>query len=72
MYKANPLLALAKKTAPPSLEAAKKLAEETAKKIMEQAKKQKVPVNRPPKPGSKPEAKTKKSNLEIFKEELKQ
>ncbi|KAH7725317.1 surp module family protein [Aphelenchoides avenae] len=72
VYKANPLLALAKKTAPPSLEAAKKLAEETAKKIMEQAKKQKVPVNRPPKPGSKPEAKTKKSNLEIFKEELKQ
>jgi hypothetical protein len=56
-----------------SLEAAKKKAEETAKKIMEEAQKKKVPSNRPPKPGSnKVTQKTKMTNLEMFKEELKQ
>jgi len=40
---------------------------------MEQASKNVVPVNRPPKPGMKKVTeKPKISNLEIFKEELKQ
>lgn len=58
-----------------NVEQARKIAEEAAKKIMLQAssRPKNIPYNRPPKPDTKKlNQPTKMSNLEIFKEELKQ
>lgn len=54
-----------------SFEQAKKLAEEKARKMMEEARKANpVLTQRPPRPG-KTQQKSRTSNLEAFKEELK-
>uniref|UniRef100_A0A915DJD6 Uncharacterized protein n=1 Tax=Ditylenchus dipsaci TaxID=166011 RepID=A0A915DJD6_9BILA len=60
---------------PQNIEKAKKIAEETARKIMHEASQNqnKIPPNRPPKPGAKKVVQSNRmTNLEIFKEELKQ
>ncbi|KAI1708009.1 surp module domain-containing protein [Ditylenchus destructor] len=76
VYKPAPVQSVKPKLPPPSLEQAKRLAEQTAKKIMQEASlksQSKIPANRPPKPGTKKVVQSSKmTNLEMFKEELKQ
>ncbi|KAI1696853.1 surp module domain-containing protein [Ditylenchus destructor] len=76
VYKPAPVQTVKPKLPPPSLEQAKRLAEQTAKKIMQEASlksQSKIPANRPPKPGTKKVVQSSKmTNLEMFKEELKQ
>lgn len=68
----SPKIELAKKTSviPNSFEQAKKIAEEKAKRMMEEARKANLTTTRPPRPG-KAQQKSRTSNLEAFKEELK-
>uniref|UniRef100_A0A0N5A952 Surp module n=1 Tax=Syphacia muris TaxID=451379 RepID=A0A0N5A952_9BILA len=55
-----------------SFEQAKKIAEEKARRMMEEAKKgPMIPASRPPRPGKGGQQKSRTSNLEAFKEELK-
>ncbi|EFO26496.1 hypothetical protein LOAG_01982 [Loa loa] len=68
----NPKIELAKKASvvPNSFEQAKRIAEEKAKRMMEEARKANLTTTRPPRPG-KAQQKSRTSNLEAFKEELK-
>ncbi|VDN89193.1 unnamed protein product [Brugia pahangi] len=68
----SPKIELAKKTSviPNSFEQAKKIAEEKARRMMEEARKANLTTTRPPRPG-KAQQKSRTSNLEAFKEELK-
>uniref|UniRef100_A0A158Q7U9 U2 snRNP-associated SURP motif-containing protein n=1 Tax=Elaeophora elaphi TaxID=1147741 RepID=A0A158Q7U9_9BILA len=68
----NPKIELTKKAsvAPNSFEQAKRIAEEKAKRMMEEARKANLTTSRPPRPG-KAQQKSRTSNLEAFKEELK-
>lgn len=68
----NPKIELAKKApvVPNSFEQAKRIAEEKAKRMMEEARKANLTTSRPPRPG-KAQQKSRTSNLEAFKEELK-
>lgn len=84
LYKPAPVIQIKSHKHGDSVEAAKKIAEQAAKKIMSSGHHHKaeehhakqdpnLPTNRPPKPGTKKvETKqTRLSNLEAFKEELK-
>lgn len=72
----NPKIEIPKKSAgagtaaPNSFEQAKRIAEEKAKRMMEEARKANLTTSRPPRPG-KTQQKSRTSNLEAFKEELK-
>ncbi|VDM98121.1 unnamed protein product, partial [Thelazia callipaeda] len=68
----SPKIELPKKIVPiaNSFEQAKKIAEEKAKRMMEEARKANLTTGRPPRPG-KTQQKSRTSNLEAFKEELK-
>lgn len=68
----NPKIELTKKASvvPNSFEQAKRIAEEKAKRMMEEARKANLTTTRPPRPG-KTQQKSRTSNLEAFKEELK-
>lgn len=57
-------------SAPNSFEQAKRIAEEKAKRMMEEARRANLAPSRPPRPG-KTQQKSRTSNLEAFKEELK-
>ena len=79
IYKPTPVIQISAPKPAQGFETARKIAEETAKKIMKEAVGEKAkpaepsPISRPPKPGTKKVVeKSRLTNLEAFKEELKQ